>query len=157
MFRENWCESLWRVANVRNLFMSLCVFHEFGERHNSFIVYWFCKCFVEMHLTFVGGCQMFVFGLFYNVCLCFRGLGRAKRKHIMYFIFVLYAFRENWCESLWKVSSVRILFILLCVFYDFEFCWFYEGFVNVLWRDPGGDRAGARPITGFEWSTSTAL
>ena len=67
MFRANLCESLWRRASVRILFILLGVFDDFGEGHSSLILYWFCICFVEMHLTFVGGCQMFVFGLFYNV------------------------------------------------------------------------------------------
>ena len=43
------------------------VFDDFGERHSSLILYWFCICFVKMHLTVVGGCRMLVFGLFYNV------------------------------------------------------------------------------------------
>ena len=118
MFRDHWFQSLWRVASVRILCLLLSVFDDFGERHSSLIFHLFCKCFVKMHLTVVGGCRMLVVGLVYIVFLWFRGLGRAKRKHILYFILVLYMFRDNWCESLWRVASVRILLILLSFFFN---------------------------------------
>ena len=54
-------------ASVRILYILLSVFDEFGERHSSLFLYWFCRCFVKMHSTVVGGCHFFGFGLFYNV------------------------------------------------------------------------------------------
>ena len=59
------------------------------------------------------------------------------RKHILYFTCFLYMFRENWCESLWRVASVRILFILLIVFDDFgelHSSLLLYNFVAVLWK-----------------------
>ena len=102
-----------------------CIFYfVFLMISNSLILYWFCRCFVKMHLAVVGGCRMLVFCLFYIVFSWLRGLGRAKRKHTLYLLLVLYMFRENLCESLWTVSSVRKLIVLWCVFDDFEFIYF---------------------------------
>ena len=39
MFRDHWCESLWRVASDRILCVLLYVFDDFGERHSSCILY----------------------------------------------------------------------------------------------------------------------
>ena len=80
MFRENLCESLWRVANVRIFFILLCAFDDFGERHNSLILYWFCICFVKMHLTIVGGCKIFVFDLCYNVSFMISGPWKGQTE-----------------------------------------------------------------------------
>ena len=44
MFRYHWYQSLWRVARVRKLFILWNVFDDFGERHNSLCLYWFCIC-----------------------------------------------------------------------------------------------------------------
>ena len=90
MFRENLCESLWRVASVRILFILLCAFDDFGERHNSFILYWLCKCFVKMHLTIVGECQMFVFDLLYNVLLMISlsWKGQTEAYSVFYVSFI---------------------------------------------------------------------
>ena len=99
MFRENWCESLWRVANVRILYIWLCVFDDFGERHNSFILYWFCKCFVKMHLTIVGGCQMFVFDLFYNVLFMISWSWKGQTEP--YSVFYVSCISVSW-KLMWE-------------------------------------------------------
>ena len=68
------------VASVRILFILLFVFDDFGERHNSLFLYWFCKCFVKMPLNIVGGCQMFAFDLFCNVLFMISGSWKGQTE-----------------------------------------------------------------------------
>ena len=56
------------------------VFDDFGERRNSLFLYWFCICFVKMHLTVVGGCHVFVFGLFYNALFMMSGSWKGQTE-----------------------------------------------------------------------------
>ena len=106
---------MWKVASVRILFILLCVVDDFGERHNAFILYWFCICFVKMHLTVVGGCQMFALVLFYNVFCMMSGSWKGETETYS----VFYMIGENLCESLLSVATVRTLCILVCVLDDF--------------------------------------
>ena len=51
---------------------------------------------ITRHNFNISTSKFYFFVLFVlYVCLCFRGTGRAKRKHILYFILVLYVFRDN--------------------------------------------------------------
>ena len=56
------------------------MFVDFGERHSPLILYWFCICFVKMHLTVVGGCHLFVVGLFYSVCFMISGSWKGQTE-----------------------------------------------------------------------------
>ena len=160
MFRDHWCESLWRVASVRILFILLCVFDDFGERHSSLILYWFCRCFVKMHLTVVGGCQMFVFGLFYNV---FYDSGVLEGPNGSIFC-IWYWFYKCFAKIDVRVCG-RFPVFENCLFYDvFLMISNFVYFILVLYMFCGGIRAltgrapgGHRARTGFERYTSTAL
>ena len=50
----------------------------------------FVKCFVKMHLTIVGGCQMFVFDLFYNVLfmISLSWKGQTEAYSVLYVSFI---------------------------------------------------------------------
>ena len=75
--------------------MLLCAYADFGERHSSLFLYWFCICFVKMHLTVVGGCYFFVFGLFYNVVFHEFAVLEGPNGSIFYILYLFYiCFRE---------------------------------------------------------------
>ena len=119
MFRENWCESLWRVASVRILFI-VFVFDDFCDRHSSFILYWFCICFVKMHVTVVGGCRMLVVGLFCRV-FCFYDFGVLEGPTGSIF-WILYWFYKCFVQIDVRVCGGVQVFAF-CLFYDQWFRW----------------------------------
>ena len=104
---------------VFDFFFLLCVFHDFGERHSSFILYRFCICFVTMHVTVVGGCRIFVVCLFYIVLYDFGVL----EGPIGSIFFILYWFYK--CHA---TIDVRVCGGLQM----FECCLFYFVFLMIL-------------------------
>ena len=97
----------------------VCVFvYDFGERHSSLFLYWFCICFVKMHLTVVGGCRMLVVGLFYTV---FYDFGVLEGPTVSIFR-ILYCFYKCFVEIDVRVcGGVQV----------FAFCLFYVMFFMI--------------------------
>ena len=124
MFRENWCESLWRVASVLILFIVFyfVVVNDFGERHSSLFAYRLCRCFVEMHLTVVGGCHVFSNFSGWFVLQCFFMIsGSWKGQTDAYYLFYIGFIDVSW-KLMWEFvegcQCSNFVYFIMC------FWWF---------------------------------
>ena len=117
------------------MFILLCVFHDVGERQSSLFLYWFCICFVKMHLTVVGGCQMFVVGMFYIVFYDF-GVLEGPTGSICCILYVFYkCFAKivmRVCGGLPVFQFCLFYFVVLMISVNVTVHSFYISFAHVL-------------------------
>ena len=154
MFRENLCGYLRRVASVRILFISLCVFDMISVNvtvHCFYIglvdVLWKCilplladvkcsflVCFTILFYDFgvLEGPNGTIFCILYWFYKCFVKIDVRVCGGLPVFEFCLFNF-------LYLIISVNVTVHL-----------FYIGFVAVLWRAPGGHRAAGRVEAGSD-------
>ena len=115
MFCENAFDPCWRMSNVRVRFVLQMFFYDFGERHSSLILYWFCVCFVKMYLTVVGGCLICVLCLFYIAffMLSVSWKGQTETYSVFYngFIYVSRPLMTEFVEGCECSSFVILLFV----------------------------------------------
>ena len=153
MLRENWCESLWRVANVRILFILLCVFDDFEFNDFMWVLYMFCehafdRCWrmSNLRVWFVLQCFVILLG-------SWKGQTEASVVFYTTFIHVSRKFMWEFVEGFQCSNFVYFMrcfwwFRILLILY-----WFCVCFVEGSGRWPGGHRA----LTSFARCTSTAL
>ena len=116
MFRDHWCESFWRVARVQIVFILLCVFDDFGERHSSCIWFWFCICFVKMHLTIVGGCQKFVLVCFTFFLFIISGSWKNQTEaDVVFYISFIDVLRQLMWEFVEGCQCSNFVYCIMCV------------------------------------------
>ena len=83
----------------------------------------FCTRFVEMHLTVVGGCQIFVFGLFYNIFHDFLNV-EGPNGSIFCILYLFYkCFAKIDVRVCGRFPVFENLFFFMC-FWWFRIHWF---------------------------------
>ena len=117
----NWCESLWRVASVRFLFILWCVCFMISD---SLILWWFCICFVKMHLTVVGGCRMlfFLFSLQCFLMIAWSWKGQTETHYVFYRGFIDVSRKLMWeFVDGFQCSKIvfYVVFLMISNFVDF--------------------------------------
>ena len=73
-----------------------------------------------MHLTVVGGCHVFVVGLFYNCCFMLSGCwkGQTVTYYVSYNC-VINVLRPLMSEFVEGCQCSKIVYFMICFFYDF--------------------------------------
>ena len=160
MFRENWCESLWRVANVRILFIVLCfLWFRWTSRFTDFILDWYRFCDNAFDRCWRMSNFRFWFVLHCFFLLLGSWTGQTEAYYLFYSCFIYVSWKLMW-EFVQGFQCSNLVYFMMCfwwfriLFILYLFLYMFCGGIRALTgRAPGGHRARTR----FERWTSTAL